>query len=901
MDPSCDRTQFRNRHLFLDPMEPSLLSGETALSRNTKSADHLPTGFHLTQSVIFTHALALALSLAVSVPSCGQDAILDMIERNLELGRNREAMTGVHQYRRHIEEKEITPAFLMLEAKVLLANGRVEEAQERLEVLRMWPGWEESIDPSDLLTTEIQVLRFLGKTVDAMSLLESKLPQLDKVDPPYSPETTQLYHLYADLLFASSHPEDAVETLLDLLSHGEQMKKPSVVQSLLRFAKQGVLNKDHLERISETLEGIEDLPVWHEFSKLAHEMGETEVAKDLLEQGIEHSTLQLRGLWERFLEEVEDDRFLEFAVEIFKDRVGKESNPHLRFLLAVTLEGLGRGKEALDLFEGQLTGDIDLQLFAARVYAANGDIASASKVYAELERAYPGSFLRQWGTLLADLGKSEEACEVWARIPSTSKNPLDGYRSWGRLLNEKGFLEEARNAYLEGIEETNRPELFATELLDVSLALGDVEQALSAYQNLRKRSPQSRLTWNPLRLRSQLQRTQQVESFSESLNEVLAASGTERAEWRDFAIELQTDLALHLNETQVFESWLTTPPRSLQDYWNASPGRKNDHMMMIALDLSTVGEDRTACEFFKQLDRAALETRLEVVEAAARSSANINETSASLEYWEILWNAKRSNLDKKQKATLEMARLHLKSFRAGKALEWLQRVPSRPRTPSVQAEKTFLEGLAYTQLHEERRAIPLLEEVVQLGRNHSAEALFWLAEWSLWKHDSDRAQQLYRVLLGRDPGQDLANECLWRLRHLGELDEDHLPIYSIAAFFEAGGEFAEAEKNYRKLAASMGPCDLTDWAYYRIGKIKIESGNREEGFAQWHTLLETCDNPTLVRRVRFEMASLSEDPLERDFENIAIEAEDTLLGDLARKRMNETPLTPRPVSEQMVP
>jgi tetratricopeptide (TPR) repeat protein len=443
--------------------------------------------------------------------------------------------------------------------------------------------------------------------------------------------------------------------------------------------------------------------------------------------------------------------------------------------------------------------------------------------------------------------------------------------------------------------------LFATELLDISLALGDVEQALSAYQSLRQRSPQNRLTWTPFRLRSQLQRTQQVESFSESLSEVLAASGTERAEWRDLAIELQTDLALYLNATGVFESWLTTPPPSLLTYWNASPGRKNDHLMTIAFELSTVGEDRAACEFFKQLDRAAIETRLEVVEAAARSSANIKETSASLEYWEILWNSKRSDLDRKQKAVLEIARLHLESFHAGKALEWLQRIPSRPRTESLQAERTFLEGLAYTQLHEKRRAVPLLQDVVELGRNHSAEALFWLAEWSLWQRDRDRALELYRDLLGRDPGQDLANECLWRLRHLGELDDDRLPAYCVAAFFEAGGEFSEAEENYRKLAASLGPCDLTDWVYYRIGKIKIESGNREDGFAQWRTLLGTCDNPTLVRLVRFEMADLAEDPLERDFENIALEAEDTLLGDLARKRMNQAPLTPRSFPEQMVP
>ena len=841
--------------------------------------------------------LTFVILCVLSFPGAAQQDVLESIEQNLKAGRNRQALTDFYRFQRELTPQSQTPKWLFLEVKVLAANGLVDMAQQRLETLKMEPGWESEVDQNELLALEMKVLKSSGRAAEALSLVESRLPYLDEIDPPYSPEVTELYHAYAELLFACSQYEKGTKTLFDLLSHGDPKAGWEMAETLLRFTEQGTLSGPQLSELAGILGKVEGPPLWHRFALATFEAGAVEVAEDLLSKGFEKGGIYLRALWPGFLEGIDNPEFLSLAANLLSERVKEEGvsgSTDLVAMLALTLEKLDRGEEALGLVEGHLGEDPDLQSFAARVYAARGDVESASRVYAELEQRKPGAFLDAWGSLLAANGETEKAFEIWSRTADIGGKTINGYRRWGRLLKEKGFLKESKNAYMEGIQQTQRPELFASDLLEVSLALGDVQGALLSYQALRDNTQRSQFIWTTSRLVQQLRNTQQVESFADSLDELLDSPESAHAKWRDFAVELQTELALHLNRRETIERWISDPPPAVAAYWEAQPNGKADHLATIGFDFSTIGEDRLACAVFSDVDSGFLETRNEVLEAAARASTRIGQTTAALEYWNLLWTSNRSTLDQKLLAAIQTAQLHLQEHEPGKALEWLGKLPSGIRAPTLAADTAFLKGLAYTQLHEKRRAIPLLQETVNLGRKYSAEALYWLAEWELWQRNTEPALELYREVLVHDPAQELANESLWRIRHLGELEKDQAPLYGMAAFFEASGDFEDAEENYRRLAAQLGPSDLTDWVYYRIGKNLLRSGRREEAISQWELVVEKATNPTLLRCVRLELAGLVGNGSPDEFQKIVLDSPNTLLGDLALERMRNLKPEPTP-------
>lgn len=210
--------------------------------------------------------------------------------------------------------------------------------------------------------------------------------------------------------------------------------------------------------------------------------------------------------------------------------------------------------------------------------------------------------------------------------------------------------------------------------------------------------------------------------------------------------------------------------------------------------------------------------------------------------------------------------------------------------------------MAYTQLHEKSKALPLLEEIYNGGGEHSSEAQFWLAEWSLWQRDWEDAKRGFEDVLSSDPGQALANEALWRLRYMKGLSEEQLPGFSLACFFEGSGEWKEAEENYRKLASALTDTDLTDWIYYRIGRILIDSGRKEEGLNQWRLLQEKSQNPTLALRIRFETAEVEGVAAPSTYQDLVLGNPNTLLGDLAREKIPvEPPIGTHSKPPEMVP
>jgi tetratricopeptide (TPR) repeat protein len=828
------------------------------------------------------------------------DGFLRNIENYLNHNGARQALSEINRLREGLEPERLTSRFYFVEAKALLANGYVDQARERIEFLRLLPNWEAQVSEAELLELEMAALKALGRSADALLRLRRELPALDQIDPPYSEEVTRIYLVYADLLFACSKYGDAMDTLFDLVERGSREERERIGTTLLAYAEVVGVNESQVPKLKKAAEGLASPPLHHRFALVAYGAGFPEAATELLDLGVSEACGQMRSVWPAFLKEVEDEAFLELAAEFFFTGIENRPpsvGPSLRAMGAFTYEKLGQSEKALELIEDRLEKDVDLQFFAARVLADKGDIDSASRIYSNLERARPGQFLEPWGTLLAEMGQGEKALAVWSGLPDKLGHTVDSYARWGRLLNMKGYLEEAKIALEEGIRKTAKPIYFAGDLLQVSLALGDVPGALAAYQSLREQSRQNQLLWTPGRLLEQLKQTQQVESFFDSLGEVLAASDTVHAPWRDFGVELHSDLAVHLNHPEELLDWLVNPPPAVAAYWNSSPKKKASHLMNLTMEYSLLGEDEVAVRLADGIGVEDFETRSEVLEAAARSSARIGDTTRAFEYWNRYWASPRTSVNQKLHASMQIARLELDRYRPGKALEWLDKVAALVRVPSVSSEVAFLRGLAFTRLQEKKRAIRYLEQALDDEGINSNDALYWLAEWDLWQRYREDATDKYRALLARDPGQELTNEALWRLRHLSELQDESLPYYSIAAFFETGGRWEEAEENYRKLAAQLGPGDLTDWVYYRIGKMFLSQGKSDEALEQWNLVLDKTENPTLARRIRFEMASLSEDATAEQFEKLVLDSPNTLLGDLAREKMHSIPAPPEPVLE----
>lgn len=849
-------------------------------------------------------ALALVL-LNIPIPGAQSQADLtDGIERLLSVGRSREALQSLTTLRQIGDPSMLTPRFLFLEARAMLETGLIEEARVQIDSIRNMEGWEQEIDPTEMLTLELSVLKSLGQSADAAQLLESQLTPLDELDPPYSSTVTQLHLVYADLLLACLRNTEAVQILLDLYRNGDPRLKVTVAQSLVSAAEQQALSDNQWKILPSMLEDG-GTTLWTQFSRAAFKAGKKEIARFLLQTGFKDNPSVMRAQWSGFLEDASDPNFLNLISGMILSgtmEVPAEGKSDWLAIKALTLERNGRIDEAIQIIRENLWGNIDQRLQAARMLASQGKIEDASKIYSELETESPGRYLDAWGSLLADRGMNREALAVWARIPGQDPRKDLGYLQWGRLLKGKGFLKEAIEAYKQGLAKSSQAAIFSQELLEVSISLGDVSGALTAYQALRSQAPRIGGTWSPERLVDQLRRTQQMETFSTKLDEVLAASDTVKAPWRDFAVEMATELALQLNRVPVLEAWLVAPPEALKAYWAKDPGRKGNHLMGIGLDLSLQGEHRLASCYFASVDLEQLKGRPNMLEAAARSNAVIGDLTASINLWQTLKNLPKTTGEQKIRAGLSMARLFLELYQPGKTLVVLKETPNIDRVPTYKGENAFLMAMAHTQLHEKSKAIPLLEDILKEGGSHAAEAMFWLAEWNLWQRDWGAAREGFQKVLSTDPGQSLANEALWRLRYMTGVEEDKLAAFSLACFFEGSGEWKESETNYRNLAAALGPSDLTDWIYYRIGKIQIESGHKAEGLQQWSLVEERSGNQTLVKRIRFEKAALETPSNPAVYEDIVLSSPNTLLGDLARERMAQPQPTAIPSHPaEMVP
>jgi hypothetical protein len=841
-------------------------------------------------------------ALAAAAPA--QSDILDGIDRMLRVGRGRDALQSLYALRQIQDAGNITPRFLLLEAKAFLANGLLDDAQSSLELLKDWPNWEDEIDENEMLTTELSVLKALGQSADALRLLESQLPPLDELEPPYPGSVTQLHLAHAELLLACLRSGEAVRALFDLIQNSEPRQKASVTQALLSAAEQQALTNDQWKELPGILSKVEGNSYWTGFAKAAFECKKPDVAREILRTGIATAPSMLRAQWPGFLDSITEPEFLAKVSDSILSST-EEVSPQVQSdwlaIKAVTLERNGRADEAVQLIRDKLWGDVSLEMRVAKILADRGDNEGASKIYSDLEAAHPGQYLDAWGSFLADHGMTAKALEVWARIPELDKRSDAGYLRWGQLLKSKGFLKEAADAYRQGMAKAIQPAVFSQDLLEVSISLQDVEGALSAYQLLRSQTQRIGGLWSPERLIDQLRRTQQMEAFGKKLAEVLSATETVKAAWRDFAVEMETELALQLNQGGILERWLSNPPAAAKAYWGGNLQRRMNHFTEIATALSLQGENALASRFFNQVDLLYLAARPNNLEAAARASGAIGDSTKALTLWEALIEVPQSSSDQRIKATLAAARLNLDMYRPGKALATLGRITGVLKIPSYQAEVTYLKGLAYTQLHEGSKAIPLLEEILDNPGNHTAEAQFWLAEWALWQRNWEEAKTGYRDVLAADPGQALSNEALWRLRYLDQLEEGKLPAFSMACFFEAAGDWKEAEKNYRVLAATLGQEEITDWIYYRIGRNLIAAGKKDHGLAQWKVLLEKSKNQTLTRRIQFETAELNGSGA-KSFEDLVLEMPNTLLGDLARERMREVEVpTPEPARSEMVP
>ncbi|NUN98747.1 MAG: hypothetical protein HUU16_21535, partial [Candidatus Omnitrophica bacterium] len=72
------------------------------------------------------------------------------IDRMLRAGRAREAFQTLSFLRQGGPEGSLSnPRFLLLEARILLANGLAEEARASLEALQELPNWEVQVDESE--------------------------------------------------------------------------------------------------------------------------------------------------------------------------------------------------------------------------------------------------------------------------------------------------------------------------------------------------------------------------------------------------------------------------------------------------------------------------------------------------------------------------------------------------------------------------------------------------------------------------------------------------------------------------------------------------------------------------------------------------------------------------------
>lgn len=238
-----------------------------------------------------------------------QADLTDGIERLLAVGRSREALQSLATLRQIGDPSLLTPRFLFLEARAMLETGLVEEARVQIDTIRAIEGWAQEIDPTEMLTLELSVLKSLGQSADAAQLLESQLTPVDELEPPYSPTDTQLHLVYADLLLASLQNTEAVQILLDLYRNGDPKLKVTVAQSLLSAAEQQALSDNQWKLLPSLLEDG-GLTLWTQFTRAAFVAGKDDIARLLLKTGLKDNPAVMRAQWSAFLADAADPKFM---------------------------------------------------------------------------------------------------------------------------------------------------------------------------------------------------------------------------------------------------------------------------------------------------------------------------------------------------------------------------------------------------------------------------------------------------------------------------------------------------------------------------------------------------------------------------------------------------------------
>jgi tetratricopeptide (TPR) repeat protein len=767
-----------------------------------------------------------------------------------------------------------------------------EEALARLEQI----GSDENpelIDPDEILEIRLQAYRALGRVSDAIRLIEQELIPLDELDPPYSLEVTRQYALYAELLQGGSQSKKSQQILLELLENGDPQGLDTAVWLILSGIEEGKIAARDWKNLADILGELPVTIPWHRFADALWKSDDKDLVRAFYLKGFEEHSGVLRSIWPAYLESATDTALLQVALEVLEStRTNLDPKVDLDWqaIRLLTLRRVGRTAEALELIKAKFWSDFDLRRVAAEILAASGDISSASTIYADMEKEYPGRFIEAWGDLLLKKGADSEALALWATLPERMgiTNPRS-YMSWAKILKDRGFLKESRDVILAGMNSSSQPNLFPRELLEISLSMNDVESALTAYKGLRDQSPREAQLWNPNSLIDRLKMSQQVSPFGTRLQTVLEASETVTAPWMDLAVELGTELFLRLNRTDVLEGWLHHPPATVQKYWTKTDQQKSSHLLWIALDLYSQSENRLAEQFFRQIPDEYLSSQPGALESAAQVAGEVGDASTAIHYWNTLLGTDRITLEQRSKACLAMTRLALDRYQPGQALEWLNRLSTDQRRVSDTVETSFLKALAYTQLHQKSKAMELLEEIHSAEMNRSAEAAFWLGQWALWSREWDQAKDLFKEVLASDPGQELANETLWQLRFQNEIPEEQLPDLAVASFFEVGGQWDESEQTYRKLASALGDSPVVSWLYFRVGHILLKAGKTDQALQQWKVVKEKYDNPLLARRIDYEIASLPGSATGPGYIDIVLTSPNTLLGDLARKQ-TETPV-----------
>ncbi|MEX2396988.1 MAG: tetratricopeptide repeat protein, partial [Balneolales bacterium] len=90
----------------------------------------------------------------------------------------------------------------------------------------------------------------------------------------------------------------------------------------------------------------------------------------------------------------------------------------------------------------------------------------------------------QLGELYHMAGDTTRAIEVWNTTLDSNSGNLQAYRHIANTMNGRRLHTKANRIYLEAREKHNQPDLFASELANNQLIIGDYEDAMQEYLNL---------------------------------------------------------------------------------------------------------------------------------------------------------------------------------------------------------------------------------------------------------------------------------------------------------------------------------------------------------------------------------------------------------------------------------